>query len=296
MTRWLMPSMSRTVAALCRALWGRASLTAASLSNSSSLDLDLRSLPRWHRRRVGVSSQRPCGSSMRCKDCGSVLMTDVRTSKQEPEGHQYSQAGVTAPQKWWWRPVLFGEPAAIEVMSTIAAPLLAGFSITLLGVVAQAAANFRWPGIAMVLLLISAALLIMCVQCGFWARQYVVSREEASVWFADFAESSRQEQVRLEQVAFAKVYEGWARRAKRLYRFALLALLASLLVVLLPASAGDGSIQSNWRWAGVGIAALVIGFEVLWIVAIELLKSPFIKHVGPLERWLQRLVLPDARG
>lgn len=37
-------------------------------------------------------------------------------------------------------------------MGTIAAPLLGGFSIAMIGVVAQASDRFRWPGISLTLL------------------------------------------------------------------------------------------------------------------------------------------------
>ena len=59
-------------------------------------------------------------------------------------------------------------------MSNTAAPLLGGFSIALIGVVAQATDHFRWPGVALLLLACASIAFIICVQTAFWARQYLV--------------------------------------------------------------------------------------------------------------------------
>lgn len=60
-------------------------------------------------------------------------------------------------------------------MSGVAAPLLAGFSVTLMTVVAADTAKFRLPGPAILLLVSAAMLFILAVQSGFWARQYLAS-------------------------------------------------------------------------------------------------------------------------
>jgi hypothetical protein len=182
------------------------------------------------------------------------------------------------------------------MMSTVAAPVLAGFTIALLGVVAQAPANFRWPGTAMFMLLFTAVLFVMCLQSGFWARQYLVSREEAASWFDDFENPVRQEQIRREQVAYARAYEGWALRSKFFYRLALLATFAALLVVLLPTASGDGAIQSGWRWAAVSLAALAFVFETLWILSVRLIRTPMMRRIPWTEKVLRTLLLPGAHN
>jgi hypothetical protein len=68
----------------------------------------------------------------------------------------------------WSVPSPYGAPAAVDSLSTIAAPLLGGFSITLVGVVVQASEKFRFSSIALLLLTVAAVLLLLCVQCGFW--------------------------------------------------------------------------------------------------------------------------------
>src|SRR3954452_12145240 len=112
-----------------------------------------------------------------------AMSTAADSGLGEPDPH--GRPPAPSP-RFWWRPTLYGEPAAVDMISTIAAPVLAGFTVALIGVVAQAPANFRWPGIALLLLLLTAVLFVMCLQCGFWARQYLVSRDEAASWFDDF--------------------------------------------------------------------------------------------------------------
>lgn len=73
----------------------------------------------------------------------------------------------------------------MELTTSIAAPLLAGFSITLVGVVAQASEHFRFPGTCVMFLALSAVLLLVCVQCGFWARQYLTTPSETKNWYDD---------------------------------------------------------------------------------------------------------------
>ncbi len=198
------------------------------------------------------------------------------------------------PPRFWWRPALYGEPAAVDMVSTTAAPVFGGFTIALLGVVAQAPANFRWPGTAMFLLLVTSILFVMCLQCGFWARQYLVSRGDAASWFDDFEAPERQEQVRREQVAYARAYEGWAARSKTFYRSALLAMFAALLVVLVPTASGDGAIQSGWRWAAALLAGLVFLFELLWAASVQLLRVPALRRRPVVQAALRKLFLPGA--
>ncbi|MGC4812849.1 hypothetical protein ACLQ29_20190 [Micromonospora sp. DT228] len=219
-------------------------------------------------------------------------MTAATGGEGRQQGAQERRPAV--PRRFWWRPALYGEPAAVDMISTIAAPVLAGFSIALLGVVAQAPANFRWPGVALLLLLLTAILFVMCLQCGFWARQYLVSRGEAAAWFDDFDSTTRQEQVRREQVAYGHVYEGWARRSKLFYRMALQTMFAALLVVLLPTAGGDGAMQSGWRWAAASLAALAFVFEALWIVSVQLVRVRALRRAPWVEVALSRLLLPGA--
>jgi hypothetical protein len=136
----------------------------------------------------------------------------------------------------------------------------------------------------------------MCLQCGFWARQYLVSRGDAASWFDDFETPARQEQVRLEQRAYAAAYQGWAARSKGFYRLALLTMFAALLVVCLPTTSGDGSIQSGWRWMAALLAALAFLFEALWTASVALLRVPMLRRFPLVQKVFRKLFLPDAHS
>src|SRR6476646_11116124 len=104
-----------------------------------------------------------------------------------------SHANEAIQQRVWKMPYPYGASAAIESMSGIAAALLAGFSVTLLGVVAQAPTSFRWPGAALIGLLVTAILLIACVQVGFRARKYIYSRADFEQWCPQPVENQQEE-------------------------------------------------------------------------------------------------------
>ncbi len=61
---------------------------------------------------------------------------------------------------------------AADAMTGVAAPLLAGFTISLIGFVVASPERARWPGLSLLLLTLSALTLLLCVQAGFWARRY----------------------------------------------------------------------------------------------------------------------------
>src|SRR4051794_3488923 len=77
----------------------------------------------------------------------------------------------------------YGSVGAIESMSSVASPLLAGGAIALAGVVIQQADALLFPGITLTGLTIAAVTLILAVQFGFWARQFAVTPNEIAQWY-----------------------------------------------------------------------------------------------------------------
>ena len=58
----------------------------------------------------------------------------------------------------------------MDSVASVAAPLLAGFSLASVLLVSDDAVNFRWPGAAIVALAVASVALIGAVQCGFNAH------------------------------------------------------------------------------------------------------------------------------
>ncbi len=169
------------------------------------------------------------------------------------------------PPNRWSVPSPYGAPAAVETLSTIAAPLLAGFSITLAGVIMQASERFRYSSIALLLLTISAILLLLCVQCGFWARHYYTRPEEASAWWPDYEESTERRRMLFEeQHRSYPLFRLWSARARRTYSFGIVVLLLGIMVSLMPTGAGW---QTQVRWGAVIVVGLAALGELLWLAS-----------------------------
>lgn len=198
----------------------------------------------------------------------------------------------------WWRPSYLGAPSAMESLTTIASPLLAGFCIALIGVLAQAPEKFRLLGLALLALTVAAVMFIMAVQCGFWARQYLWTPDDAQAWHpgnnpANPAAPGSAELIRAQRRA-ALGYEGWGRRARNFYSFGLFALLLGLAAVLVPQGQGGGSEHAPWRWVAAATALSMLLFEVFWVYGWRWSRRvPWLRKIASL--WFQPAVEKDPR-
>ena len=160
----------------------------------------------------------------------------------------------------------------MDSVASVAAPLLAGFSLASVIVVSDDAANFRWPGAAILALAIGAVALIGSVQCAYNARQYLWSGAEVSDWWPEMtADSALETLLRDEQAEAFHRWEIWARWARVTYNLGILALLAGLGLGLAPPH-GRG-FQENLRWAAVIVAFAACAGEALWIVTASWRRS-----------------------
>jgi len=171
--------------------------------------------------------------------------------------------GAFVPPKWR-KPVPLGYGNAVDAVGTVAAPLLAGFSLASAVVVVDDATNFRWPGAAVLALALAAILLITAVQCAFNGRQYLWSAADVSDWWPDLVQGSRREELlRAEQERFFHRWESWVKATRLTYNAGIFTLLASLALVLPPLQ-GVGS-QETLRWVATGIASAACVGEAAWI-------------------------------
>lgn len=165
---------------------------------------------------------------------------------------------------FWLTPTKYGAAEAVISMGTIAAPLLAGFSLAaFVQVFALSANDVRYRDVAALLLLLAAVSLVLAVQATFWARQYQVTPDQLKEWWPDAAEQDRLEMLKTEQAQHAASFNTWARWARIAYNFGLLCLLAGLTVLAIPpASANPPAL-----WAAVGVGAIAFALELSWVVA-----------------------------
>ena len=135
----------------------------------------------------------------------------------------------------WSVPYPFGHAGAIDSMGAIAAPLLAGFSITFAGLVLTVPPHtVRWVNLTLALLMLAAFSLVACLQLTFRARQWVTSPSEIEQWFPDAQDEERQQVLRGEQKEHHQNYKLWSNRARYSYNFGILALVLAVFSAMVP--------------------------------------------------------------
>jgi hypothetical protein len=179
-----------------------------------------------------------------------------------------AQGGVV--RKTWKVPIPYGRAAAVESMTGTAAPLLAGFSLALLGVIAQAPSSFRWPGVAMTVLCVVVALLVACVQFGFRARSYVYSRTDLEAWLPGPYDQEFEDAFADQQRADWQEWVKWHGEARLTYNLAIVLLAVGLALVLVPPRSypAPGTLteaERIIRWAGAAFALAAGAGELGWI-------------------------------
>ncbi|MEV6378623.1 hypothetical protein AB0M31_04295 [Streptomyces sp. NPDC051773] len=158
----------------------------------------------------------------------------------------------------WDKPSPPGYGAAIEAATNIAAPLLAGFSITTIGVVSADSDKFRWPSIALLLLTLAAILLVASLQLGFHARMHLYSKADLAAWWG---EETDLEQLKEEQVADMESWRRIKGLARVAYNAGIVFLAVGISAALVPRSEED-SVNAALRWAacGLGLTAAALEF------------------------------------
>jgi len=153
-------------------------------------------------------------------------------------------------------------------MAGIAAPLLAGFSLTLVGVIAQSPTSFRWPGADLAVLVIPIALLVACVQFGFRARSYLYSAADVAAWRPD-CNVQFPDVLKRDQIDEFECWQVWEKRAGRAYNLAICVLAVGVALVVAPPANGQ---EAAWRWLASAFAFTAGAAEALWILGGRILS------------------------
>jgi hypothetical protein len=208
--------------------------------------------------------------------------------------HQMASPDTGPPERshlsGWWLPTGgYGAPAALQSVGSVAAPLLAGFSFTLVGLVLTSPERIRWPDASLVLFTAAGLCLVTAVQCAAWARKWDPTPTELLNWWPDIEKlpEGAREQVYEEQRIHALRHARWARATRIAYNAGILFLLAAITVLLAPPKH-----HSMVSLRGLAMLLAFIGFlaEITWVIASELLSTEFFHH------WLNRRVLLTAAG
>ena len=159
----------------------------------------------------------------------------------------------------WAPPAKYGYAEAVTMAGSVAAPLLAGFSVTLLGIVIASGSHIRFPGLAALLLALAAILLLYAVQAAFYARVWQVAPTDLEVWFPNKDPRTFADLVEL-QKNHKRNHGKWASRFRWSYNAGLVLLLFGIAASLTPPGQHGGAA----RWiAAVAVAAAAL-IEILW--------------------------------
>ncbi|WP_320777112.1 hypothetical protein [Streptomyces sp. CRN 30] len=188
------------------------------------------------------------------------------------------------------RDVAYGR--AIESVSTVAAPLLAGGAVAMLGVVAADDDRFRWPGPATLFLTLAAVALVACVQWGFRARTFLYVFEEGSPEADDdpsLPVAARAFLARRRETDLARWRRGTA-LAALCYNLGLVAIGTGVSLAAAPPA---DAVQAGWRWAAFWVMSLATVAELLWVV---LEWGDAAARAATRRRWLRRAGVTSGEG
>lgn len=161
----------------------------------------------------------------------------------------------------WKVPWPYGYPQAVDSAGSVAAPLLAGFSITLLGIAIASSTGMRWANEAMVALAAATGLLVFAVQAAFIARSFHVTPAELLGWWAEPDKNPGLAQLHQWQAEHKVNYDIWAARFRLSYNLGLVLLLAGVALCLVPPTVG----RNTPRWVAFAMMTGTVVFEGLWI-------------------------------
>lgn len=163
-------------------------------------------------------------------------------------------------------PTPYGSYDAMESSGAVAAPLLAGFALTMAALVLTSPDRFRWPNLVLLLLTVAVICLVMSVQAAQWTRSFRVRPKEVDEWWPEMTTLEFDDQ-KSELLAHHLSRKMWVGRQRTAYQLGIVGLLAGLAFALVPPNPAPGVAVSNVRWLAVALAFVGFGLEVLWVIA-----------------------------
>lgn len=153
-----------------------------------------------------------------------------------------------------------GYSEAVDRVGTIAAPLLAGFALTLIGLTVTKDSNLRWREPALAVLVLAVLLLIGAVQTSFTARTWYVPLSEFLARLEATPKDTRQVITGTYSQGLTK-HAFWLNATRYSYNFGVLFLLAGLVLVIVP----KGRISDD-RYGVIGLATVGFVVEAGWFL------------------------------
>lgn len=155
-------------------------------------------------------------------------------------------------------------------MAFTAAPLLAGFAITFIGLILDSKVSMQWPNATLAALTASAMLLIFSIQMAFTGRRRYLPYSEFKQQL-DLLNESGDEALSAARGRYIEALEanrGLMRAAGRLYNLGIVALLLGIAAALVPA--GLLGTLDGGRLVAIVVASVAAIVEIAWIAGGEL--------------------------
>jgi hypothetical protein len=162
----------------------------------------------------------------------------------------------------WKSDVPLNETEAIKGWSGVVAPVLAGFALATVGVLRTAGDHApRLTDAATLLLTAAAVVFLASMELGFMAVRYGATPQDYLDWDpAARTDQATMERVQLNQSKDRRLWRIYFRRARFFYNAGILAILAGLGTLLVPAGWSIGSAMS------VGLAVIALLAGAAWIL------------------------------
>jgi hypothetical protein len=177
----------------------------------------------------------------------------------------------------WRKPAPVGFGAALASATFVAAPLLAGFSVTIIGLVLRGQADFRWPGLTLLLLTMSSILLVASLLFGISSQKFFYSQSELENWWTEEEFKENLDNLSFhQQIDFHHwQWQGW--RAFACYNAGIASLAAALATLLVPVPKDACAVAackalSAIVMATAALAAAVSGGRTSW--ELRVMKPP----------------------
>jgi len=159
----------------------------------------------------------------------------------------------------WDVPEPVAYPDAIQVVGGVAAPLLAGFSLSAVTLLIGTQADIRRPGLSLFLFAVALVAFVTAVQTAFHARMYAATPAQLLEWWPG-ADAERVVVAQREQSAAMSKHRWWAKRCRHTYNAGILAVLLALATIVIP----SGEMGAG-RIAALTVLLLAVALEVLWV-------------------------------
>ena len=158
---------------------------------------------------------------------------------------------------------------SIQAAGSVAAPLLAAASFTLVALVLQSPKPFgRWQDVSLLLFVAAGLAQIFAVQSVIWTRRYMVKPDELKQWlpddFTDHGERPTQ-WLQLFQRFNDERARRWARRTRAWINAGITLLLVGIAVGVVPPEP-----VSSVRWLVITVAWTGVAVEASWLAAMAL--------------------------